>query len=205
MKVATKKSLIKMLKNVFSKIANYTISFGIILSIFEAYPAQALSLTFNQNGFPGNGFLRGEFHGEDRDNNGSVDFNIESIYLGDETDDRGYVVIEYLSDNSERIYLDSRFTIGDYFFRYSISSNQLIGYLDGLYNGVSISERRTCFFSIIFGEECSNSPLVIQSLPNNNNSGNNSSTTVPEASLVAGLASFSLAVLLKRNKKSCFK
>jgi hypothetical protein len=33
-----------MLKNVFSKMANYTISFGIILSIFEAYPAQAVSL-----------------------------------------------------------------------------------------------------------------------------------------------------------------
>jgi len=196
-----------MLKNVFSKIAGYTISFGIILSVFEASYAQAISLSFYQDGFPNNGFLRGEFNGEDNNNDGYITINTISTFAREEGDDSGHIVMEYLSDGLERVYVNS-FFLSDHSFRYSILSNQLIGSIDQRYVGVYMYQDQrgritTCVWAV-FGQECTNSPLVVQNLSDNNNS-NNSSTEVPEASLVAALATFSLAVLLKGNKKTCFK
>ena len=211
-----------MLKNLFSKVTKYTISLGVILSFFEVYSAQAISLSFYLDGFQygyrinsdkiydddsfyNNGFLRGEFHGQDKDNDGYITLdNIPPGYL-DKTPDTGYIFMEYLYDYRSIINLNTLSSQSDYYFRYSILSNQLTGYGGGRYNGVNISETETCVWLYFQSRTCSNSPLVIQNLPDNNNPDNNSSTKVPEASLITALATFSLAVLLKGNKNSCFK
>jgi hypothetical protein len=194
-----------MLKNLSSKIAGCTISF-VILSVFECHYAQAITLTFYQNSFPDNGFLKGEFNGEDKNNDGYIDIDIFSNYFYEEGYDSGNIVLEYFSDiidsDVSRFYVDSTYA-SEFQFRYSILSNQLTGYLYYPNVGVDLNENRmgqniTCVYYYV-DAGCSNSPLVVQNLSDN------SSTKVPEPSLSLTLLAVGAlsagSALLRRQKQ----
>jgi len=205
-----------MLKTFTSKIVIYTLAIGIIYPVFKPSSVEAISFSFYQEGFPDNGLLRGEFSGRDNNNDGYITFDIytDNIYSAEnENPDSGSVIIEYSSDNLERVGMTTPDLVGSYSWEYSISANQLRGYTEKLYSGVTVSQKEgTCVWAYGWDdyyaqEVCSSSPLVIvsQALPSKNNSGDNSSTKVPEPSSTLGLLAVGAlsagSALLRRQKQ----
>lgn len=213
-----------MLKSLTSKLVIYTFAISIYPVIkhssvqaisFESYQ-ESFSHTFyfSQEGFHHNGFLIGKFWGNDNNNDGYITLDYETFFFDDESEslDRGGVEIEYTADNlsvfGKTSYINT-LDLGDYFWDYSISSNQLRGRIAELYEGVVVSPKKTCVFvdwADDNSESCSSSPLVIQALPGKNDSGNNSSTKVPEPSSTLGLLAVAAlsagsALLRKRSNK----
>lgn len=217
-----------MLKLLPSRIIIYTLALGIVYPLFKPYPVEAISFSFYQWGFGDNGFLKGTFSGSDNDNDGYISFDECTYFLGYKCDyvfsnpdnideyeeyeevyektDRGYVSMDFFSDHSDRVNLDTG-DIASFSWTYSISSNQLTGYTSKLYSGVRMSQKETCVWGDWINVEyyddykdyCNTSPLVIvsQGLPSKPNSGNNSSgddssTKVPEPSLSLSLLAVGL-------------